>query len=364
MLGGGGEVGGSGAWADSAERSRMTECSVCKAVQAAKPPRQDCCGLRVCSECVHRLGHSGCPVCTSNVRARTKLHDYAAAGDARKVRKHLAKGAVVTKCDETGWTPLHFACKTGQTECVQLLLAADADPDAADDSGWTPLMEAAWGNFADSVLVLLQDERVTVNKQDKDGWTALHASAFKGHEDCALRLVEHGGDIRKGDGGGQTPGMLAAQCSHSALAVVLGHSTVSTVAVSVGSTVAEPTPAHTYGSEPDPEPEPEPHHPQLQLEATQSGIHPVRPTLGQPLVALDPFEVATREAWGPPPRPGPPAQTVSTAGQAAISDSRHPGTSGPTGPPRPRPPPGEPPIESPQPRPPASAPPNQVRFRH
>jgi ankyrin repeat protein len=335
----------------------MTECTVCKAVQAAKPPRQDCCGLRVCDTCVQRLGHAGCPVCTSNVRARTKLHDYAAAGDARKVRKHLSKGAVVAKCDERGWTPLHFACKAGQAECVQLLLAAHADPDAADDSGWTPLMEAAWGNFLDTVLVLLLDERVTVNKQDKDGWTALHASAFKGHEDCALRLVEHGGDIHKGDGGGQTPGMLAAQCNHSALAVVLGQGRVSTLPVSAGPTAAGPTAVHMYGLQhmPEPEPEPEPYQPQPQPQPT-SGAHSARPSLGQPLVALDPFEAATREARGPPPRPGPPAHN-----QASLPDGRNPATAGATGPPRPRPPPGEPPVGSPQPRPPTSAPPKQVR---
>jgi hypothetical protein len=315
-----------------------------------------------------------CPVCTSSVRARTKLHDYAAAGDARKVRKHLSKGAVVTKCDERGWTPLHFACKAGQTECVQLLLSAHADPDAADDSGWTPLMEAAWGNFVEAVLTLLADERVTVNKQDKDGWTALHASAFKGHEDCALRLVEHGGDIHQGDGGGQTPGMLAAQCNHSALAVVLGHSPISAGSVSVGPAVAEPAATHMYSSQHLPEPEPEPElqqtqpqtqqqtqpQTQLQLTGTHSDVHPARPSLGQPLVALDPFEAATREAWGPPPRPGPPAHTLAAAGQAALPDGQTPGMQGTTGPPRPRPPPGEPPLESPQPRPPTGAPPKQV----
>ena len=313
----------------------------------------------MCDACVLRLGHAGCPVCTSNVRARTKLHDYAAAGDARKVRKHLNKGAVVTKCDERGWTPLHFACKAGQTECVQLLLAAHADPDAADDSGWTPLMEAAWGNFLDTVLVLLLDERVTVNKQDKDGWTALHASAFKGHEDCALRLVEHGGDIYKGDGGGQTPGMLAAQCNHSALAVVLGQGRVSTVTVSAAPIAGGTTAAHMHGLQHMVEPEPERELYQPQQHPT-SGAHSARPSLGQALVSLDPFEAATREAWGPPPRPVSLAHTLTTANQASLTDCQNAGTTGATGPPRPRPPPGEPPVGSPQPRPPTSAPPKQV----
>jgi hypothetical protein len=335
----------------------MSECAVCKAVQAHKLPKQDCCGLRVCLVCTQRLGHAGCPVCTSNVRARTKLHDYAAAGDARKVRKHLSKGAPVDKCDERGWTPLHFACKAGQTDCVELLVAADADPDASDDSGWTPLMEAAWGDFIDSVLVLLHDERVSVNKQDKDGWTALQASAFKGHEDCALRLVEHGGDVHKGDGGGQTPGMLAAQCNHNGLAVLLGNSSVS--AAATGGPAAEPAAASAYGTQREPEPEPEPEPPPPQPVHMQD-LGSRRPSLGQPLAALDPFEAATRQAWGPPPTPGPPAHTLSTPGQAP-PDRPAQGTPAPTGPPRPRPPPGEPPLESPQPRPPTGAPPQQVR---
>ena len=340
----------------------MSDCAVCRVVQVIRLPKQDCCGLRVCQPCTQRLGQEGCAVCTSpDVRARTKLHDYAAAGDSRKVRKHLGRGAPVGKCDERGWTPLHFASKAGQTECVELLVAADADPDAVDDSGWTPLMEAAWGDFANSVLVLLADERVTVNKQDKDGWTALHAAAFKGHENCALRLVEHGGDVHRGDFAAppQTPGMLAAQCNHSGLAVLLGHS-------------GAPAAAAAAPLEPEPEPEPPAAQPR-QLsprieQQRQPDPGPGRASLGQPLAALDPFEAATREAWGPPPRPG--ALVLSTPGQAGPPPGEPPPQHSPTargfnGPPRPRPPPGEPPPggESPQPRPPTSAPPQQVRDR-
>ena len=103
-------------------------------------------------------------------------------------------------------------------------------------TGWTPLMEVAWGNHVRPVFMMLERaEKASVNQQDKarsppppppspshthtetchrrpgcglcgglafpltvgryrqDGWTALHAAAFKGHEDCILALLDAGG---------------------------------------------------------------------------------------------------------------------------------------------------------------------------
>ena len=168
------------------------ECAVCRAsIADAPPPRQPCCGLRVCPSCAARF--DGCPVCTSDVRARTKLHDYAAAGDARKVRKHLGRGAVVEKRDERGWTPLHFASKAGHAECVRLLLAADAEPDAADDSGWTPLMEAAYGGSSSVVRRLLElgaGHAVVGAAGPFEGRTALEVAEAAGQGAAAAVLRE------------------------------------------------------------------------------------------------------------------------------------------------------------------------------
>ena len=106
------------------------ECGVCREVVHGKTlTPQPCCQLKVCQVCTDKI--DGCPVCSTSLRATTKLHEYAAAGMHKKVRKHLARGLRVDKRDERGWTPLHFTSKGGHTMCMELLLAACADPDSS-----------------------------------------------------------------------------------------------------------------------------------------------------------------------------------------------------------------------------------------
>ena len=85
------------------------ECGACRqVVHGDTIVVQPCCRLRVCPACLAAAG-GRCPICHHHsLRARTKLHDYAATGDHRKVRKHLARGLLVDKRDERGWAPLHF----------------------------------------------------------------------------------------------------------------------------------------------------------------------------------------------------------------------------------------------------------------
>jgi ankyrin repeat protein len=236
------------------------ECGACRrVVHGDTIVEQPCCRLRVCPACLAAAG-GGCPICHHHsLRARTKLHDYAATGDHRKVRKHLARGLLVDKRDERGWAPLHFAAKGGHVRCVELLLAAHANPDTADDSGWTPLMEAAWADSTVCTVLLLDDERLTVNKQDKDGWTAMHAAAFKGHHGCTVALLDAGASGTHADCGGQTPAMLATQCRHVELSVLLDpvqRHTAGALQQHQGISIRE---VPSQGSPLEPEPELQPH---------------------------------------------------------------------------------------------------------
>jgi len=71
------------------------------------------------------------------------LIDAINRGDAERVKKIIARGALVDATDDLiGRTPLISATMGGHTEIVKLLLARGADVNMADMEGWTALRYA------------------------------------------------------------------------------------------------------------------------------------------------------------------------------------------------------------------------------
>ena len=72
------------------------------------------------------------------------LHSASHRGDARKVARLLADGAVVDERNNAGCTPLHVICCRGggSAACAKLLIEAKAAVDAVSNRGLTPLAAA------------------------------------------------------------------------------------------------------------------------------------------------------------------------------------------------------------------------------
>ena len=83
-----------------------------------------------------------------------------------------------------------------------------------DDDGRQPLMWAASSGCADAILSLV-NAGASVSGVDKDGLTALHCAASRGHSDCLEALVSLcGAEIDVFDSNG---------CSALFYSVTLGH---------------------------------------------------------------------------------------------------------------------------------------------
>jgi len=85
----------------------------------------------------------------------TALHEAAAEGRIKELRKLLVSGADVDFIDEKGTTALHFAAWKNQYECVRLLLVHGADPEIAEGDGWTALHDAVRREYSDIVSLIV-----------------------------------------------------------------------------------------------------------------------------------------------------------------------------------------------------------------
>ncbi len=124
----------------------------------------------------------------------------------------------------TGKTALVHAAFGHRKNVVKLLLQQPGiNPDAKDTQGYTPLlatfksinlMRTPASSATAIVKRLLECEkchRVDVNARGPDGWTPLTSTAFMGHWDTALLLIEHPDIDVNVAGGGGTPLIHAAR---------------------------------------------------------------------------------------------------------------------------------------------------------
>ncbi|MBT7422201.1 MAG: acyltransferase family protein, partial [Gemmatimonadetes bacterium] len=111
---------------------------------------------------------------------------------------------------ETAKNDIWTAAAAGQLDEIKQCLANGADLDALDSAfGTTPLAWAALHGQTAAAELLLQ-QGAEVNRQTRDGGTALHAAAFLGRTETAALLIEHGADAQIRNTSGMTPRQSSA----------------------------------------------------------------------------------------------------------------------------------------------------------
>ncbi|KAK5648482.1 hypothetical protein RI129_003374 [Pyrocoelia pectoralis] len=127
----------------------------------------------------------------------TVVHWATVCGETVSLRAILAAGAPVSTPDVHGGYPLHYAAQMcggekdpslGLQVLYTLLSNEDINVSVEDGEGRPPLLWAASAGSAKAVLALIRAGS-SVESHDKDGLTALHCAASRGHTDCIDTLL-------------------------------------------------------------------------------------------------------------------------------------------------------------------------------
>jgi ankyrin repeat protein len=136
-------------------------------------------------------------------------------------RALLDYGIDINAESSAGETALILATKYGHSPLSQALLDAGANPKSKlPETGYTPLMFAS-GTFAEGanekgdgnielVMQLIQ-KGASASCKSRQGSTALHFAAYKGHAEVAELLIDKGADVNGKTGASVTPLILSAK---------------------------------------------------------------------------------------------------------------------------------------------------------
>ncbi|ROT75702.1 putative ankyrin repeat-containing protein [Penaeus vannamei] len=114
--------------------------------------------------------------------------------------------------------PLHLASQEGHDRIVQLLLDVEADPLSTDGQKYLPIttpLRRATPRAA--------GEKIDLNKQDRQGNTALHIAAKSGFDKFVKQIIELESNINIKNKAGNTPLMEAATKNRASCLLMLLH---------------------------------------------------------------------------------------------------------------------------------------------
>ena len=118
------------------------------------------------------------------------LHKAAQEGKSDVVKTLLDHGADVNARGRLGRAALHAACKRGNVACIHELMARGAQIEARESPREkTPLILAAGFNHPDSVKILVDVYKASVDATDTQRNNALHWAAIKGHVEVVKTLL-------------------------------------------------------------------------------------------------------------------------------------------------------------------------------
>ena len=127
----------------------------------------------------------------------------------------IDKGVNVEKKLEAGRTALYLAVENGHTEVTNRLIEAGAELDAETNGGFTPLMTAIENGHENIGVELIGKMGLPhVNKQYKDGETALYLAAKKNRLHVVNKLIEVEAALNTTTNSEWTPLMIASRNGH------------------------------------------------------------------------------------------------------------------------------------------------------
>ncbi len=138
---------------------------------------------------------------TKDETGLTVLMQAAQDGDAKEIKKILAKQANLEVKDQYGWTALMYAVAAQDVSKVKALLKVSADVKTSDNRGITPLMLAALGDKSE-ITKLFLSKGANVNATNNKGATALSYAKGKGNSEIVSLLEKAGGtgiELNKSD---------------------------------------------------------------------------------------------------------------------------------------------------------------------
>ncbi|XP_067660182.1 putative ankyrin repeat protein RF_0381 [Haliotis asinina] len=126
----------------------------------------------------------------------TTLFDACMVGDLARVKSILSDNKTnVNSRKEDNMTPVMYAAQEGHKEVFDLLVREGANLSLVDDEDRNILHLACTGGNVDVVKYVLMQKIVSVNSQDKYGWTPAMKAAFSNSNDVFGVLVEARADL-------------------------------------------------------------------------------------------------------------------------------------------------------------------------
>ncbi|KAI9080395.1 hypothetical protein K1719_037789 [Acacia pycnantha] len=110
--------------------------------------------------------------------------------DVHGLTSCIAKGAMVNRKDQNGWTPLHWAAFKGRIKSVKVLLEHGAEIDAVDDAGYTPLHCAAEAGHLQLALFFIS-RGSRINLKSFEGALLLNSECFNKDIPLDMSLHQH-----------------------------------------------------------------------------------------------------------------------------------------------------------------------------
>ena len=144
------------------------------------------------------------------------LYEACAQGRIEEVELLLAR-SVYPNCETNdGQTPFWIACQNGRTEVVKVLLNDERVlVNKANHNSQTPFWIACEKGHVEVVNLLLNDERIDVNKANSDDQTPFWIACYNGRTEVVkLLLNDENIDINKADKGNTTPLYIACEKGH------------------------------------------------------------------------------------------------------------------------------------------------------
>lgn len=127
--------------------------------------------------------------------AYTGLLAAAHKGDAAKIQRLVASGAVLNATDAYGRTPLHVATFARQREAVKVLAKAGADPNRLEADRYDAVTIAAVADDEATLKVLLELGASAKQVTSRYDGTALIAAAHLGHDGVVRQLIAAGAPL-------------------------------------------------------------------------------------------------------------------------------------------------------------------------